>query len=61
MAYWMAYKNIVGKYKNYMCSNCYCPAPQNEDRISIVTDKCPRCGEQMSYVGILDEAPVIKK
>lgn len=61
MAYWMAYRNTKGKYKNYMCSECHKAAPQNEDKISIVTDKCPCCGREMSYVGILDEAPVIKK
>ena len=61
MAYWMTYRNSRGKYKNYMCSECYVPAPQTADRISIVTDKCPRCGREMSYVGILEEAPVIKK
>lgn len=61
MAYWMAYRNTKGKYKNYMCSECHKAAPQNENKISIVTDKCPCCGREMFYVGILDEAPVIKK
>ena len=61
MAYWMAYRNNRGNYRNYMCSECYIPAPQNEEKISIVTDKCPCCGREMSYTGILEETPVIKK
>lgn len=61
MAYWMAYRNSRCKYKNYMCSECYRPAPQNAKKLSIITDKCPCCGREMSYIGILYEAPVIKK
>lgn len=60
MAYWMAYKNRKGNYKNYQCSNCYCAAPQDQKKRSIVTDACPRCGHKMSYIGILAETEVIK-
>ena len=61
MGYWMAYRNSLGRYRNYMCSECCIPAPQNSDKVSIVSDRCPHCGKEMSYVGILDEAPVIKR
>lgn len=61
MAYWMTYRNNRGNYRNYKCSDCLTPAPQASNKLSIVTDKCPRCSKEMSYVGILAEAPVIKK
>ena len=61
MAYWMAYKNKKGNYKNYMCSNCYRAAPQDSKRRSIVTDICPQCKHQMSYMGLLDGVDVIRK
>ena len=61
MAYWMAYKNNRGNYKNYKCSECYIAAPQNNRKISVLSDTCPRCGAKMSYIGTLDNVPAIKK
>jgi hypothetical protein len=60
MAYWMAYQGSKGKYRNYKCSECYKPAPQSSEKISLVSDTCPCCGSKMSYIGLLNEAPAIK-
>ena len=60
MAYWMAYKNRKGNYKNYMCSSCCRAAPQDNKKRSIVSDICPCCGKKMSYIGILEGTEIVK-
>ena len=60
MAYWMAYKNRKGNYKNYMCSECHRAAPQDSRNRSIVSNKCFECGESMSFVGLLPGVDVVR-
>lgn len=60
MAYWMAYKNNRGNYKNYMCSECHRAAPQDNRKRSIVSNKCFACGAEMSFVGLLPGVDVVR-
>lgn len=61
MAYWMAYRNRKGNFKNYKCSECMRSAPQDSKKRSIVTDSCPNCGQQMSYIGLLEGVEAVRK
>ena len=60
MAYWAAYKNRKGNYKNYFCSHCHRVAPMDKQRRSIITKECPYCKSEMSDVGILPETKIVR-
>ena len=55
MAYWFAIKSRKGKLSNYACSNCFAAAKTNDNGISQISDKCPRCGQEMYNIGLIPE------
>lgn len=59
-AYWAAYKNRKGNYKNYLCSACHKVAPMDKQRRSIISNTCPHCNRTMSMVGILPETKIVR-